>query len=534
MRSAPNDVRPSTRWSQAQVGLIVGALTVIMISLGPAAATQPSDRAMPTSPWAASVTPAKPAPADRPAQPQSAAPKSSQSKSAPASPPPSVARPRQSADRNQPPAPQRAGEPSAADGKHQPIAVPLPSQQANPPTSRKVTTGSAATIGAKTSMGNASYEPIAFDALPQWSNDDHLAALKAFQASCPPLMARERTATGKPTDAGVLAICRTAMDLPAKVSRAEARAFFQRHFQPHRVRHAASEGLMTGYFEPMLEGSRRREGRFQTAILKRPPDLVTLVSETGKQVTKPDTPALASLTHARRAAAGLVPFATRAEIAAGALADKNLELIYLADEVDKFFLQIQGSGRIRLTDGTTIRVHYDGKNGHPYTSIGRYLIAKGLLAADKVSMGALGRWLKSDAARARHVLNQNASYVFFREMPADAGGPLGAIQVSLVAGRSLAIDPAFHRLGSPVYVSAPTLKPKGHAHPFNRLMVAHDVGSAIKGPERGDIYFGSGETAGRIAGVTKHPGNLFVFLPANAASPSAQPGGPPPPGPKGR
>jgi membrane-bound lytic murein transglycosylase A len=302
------------------------------------------------------------------------------------------------------------------------------------------------------------------------------------------------------------AACKAALALQDKVTAAQARAFFERHFQPHRVVHDALEGLFTGYYEPVLEGSRTKEGRFQTPLLKRPPDLVTVVPETRGA-------AAGSLTHARRTAAGLVPFATRAEIEAGALAGQSLELLYLADPVDKFFLQVQGSGRIRLPDGSFVRVQYDGKNGHPYSSIGRYLIDKGLLAADKLSLGAIGRWLKADVDRARHVMNQNASYVFFREMPATAEGPLGAIEVPLIAGRSLAIDPGVHRLGSPIYVSVPTLKPPGYTRAFNRLMVAHDVGSAIRGPERGDIYFGSGTEAGRLAGVTKHAGRFFVLLP---------------------
>ena len=166
-----------------------------------------------------------------------------------------------------------------------------------------------------------------------------------------------------------------------------------------------------------------------------------------------------------------------------------------------FFLQIQGSGRVKLTDGSVIRVHYDGKNGHPYSSIGRYLIDKGLLAADKVSMGALKQWLKADPERGKHVMWQNASYVFFRELKgAEAKGPLGAMNAQLTPGRSLAVDPGHHALGLPVYVSGDGMTHVDKAGAFNRLMVAQDVGSAIKGPERGDIYFGSGDAAGTPGG----------------------------------
>ena len=176
-----------------------------------------------------------------------------------------------------------------------------------------------------------------------------------------------------------------------------------------------------------------------------------------------------------------------------------------------FFLQIQGSGRVKLTDGITIRVQYDGKNGHPYTSIGRYLIEQKLLAADKVSMAGLAKWLRADPERARMVMHQNASYVFFREMPPGSEGPLGVLEIPLTPGRSLAVDTSVHTLGAPVYVSAPTLTHALKGKPYNRLMIAQDVGSAIRGPERGDLYFGSGDVAGRLAGITKHPGHLFVL-----------------------
>src|SRR6185312_14831510 len=224
-----------------------------------------------------------------------------------------------------------------------------------------------------------------------------------------------------------------------------------------------------------------------------------------------------TLTHARRTATGTEPYATRAEIEAGALKGKGLELVYLADPVDLFFMQIQGSGRVKLTDGSTIRLHYDGKNGHPYSSIGRYLIEKGLLAADKVSLGALSSWLKADRERGKQVMWQNASYVFFRELQgAEASAARGAMNSPLTPGRSLAVDTAYHVLGAPIFVTGTDMTHVDKAGAFNRLMIAQDVGSAIKGPERGDIYFGSGDKAGKLAGVTKHEGNFFVLLPTSS------------------
>lgn len=356
------------------------------------------------------------------------------------------------------------------------------------------------------------FEPVAFTDLPGWEADDHLAALKAFLASCPRIKAAAKAgnkAGAIAIPATLLSACDEAAKLPAPVTKAAARAFFERTFTPHRVIHASPQGLLTGYYEPVLEGSRGKTDRFATPIYRRPPDLVNLVHE-AQRGAKAD-----QLTHARKTTSGTEPYSTRAEIEAGALAGHNLELMYLADPVDTFFMHIQGSGRIRLDDGSTVRVHYDGKNGHPYTSIGRYLIDAGLLAADKISLGALGKWLRADPARGRHVMQQNASFVFFRELAGDeASGPLGVLSIPLVAGRSLAVDAGVHAIGTPVYVVSPTLTHASRKKDgFSRLMVAHDVGSAIRGPERGDIYFGSGDRAGKLAGVTKHPGHFFVLLP---------------------
>jgi membrane-bound lytic murein transglycosylase A len=163
-----------------------------------------------------------------------------------------------------------------------------------------------------------------------------------------------------------------------------------------------------------------------------------------------------------------------------------------------------------------VRVHYDGKNGHPYSSIGRYLTEKSLFAADRMSMSALAAWLRADPERGKLVMWQNTSYVFFREIKDETGAPLGAMRVPLTPLRSLAIDTAYHALGTPIYLSVPTMKHVPNATPFNRLMVGQDVGSAIRGPERGDIYFGSGDAAGKLASTTKHPGKFYVLLP-NAA-----------------
>jgi membrane-bound lytic murein transglycosylase A len=357
-----------------------------------------------------------------------------------------------------------------------------------------------------------SYQPVAFSQIPGWDRDDHAAAFKAFLKSCDRVLAagRERAAGDKlpGPPPGLIEVCTAAGKLTARIGKEQAKAFFERHFIANALQHSGPQGLLTGYYEPVLDGSRSPQGAFQTPVYRRPPDLVNLVDEAQR------AQAGQTLTHARKTATGTEPYATRAEIESGALKGKGLELIYLADPVDLFFMQIQGSGRVKLTDGSIVRLHYDGKNGHPYSSIGRYLIEKGLLAADKVSLGALSNWLKADRERGKQVMWQNASYVFFRELQgAEAGAARGAMNSPLTPGRSLAVDTAYHVLGSPIFVTGTDMTHVDKSGAFNRLMIAQDVGSAIKGPERGDIYFGSGTAAGRVAGVTKHVGKFIVLLP---------------------
>lgn len=358
--------------------------------------------------------------------------------------------------------------------------------------------------------------PIAFSDLPGWESDDHLAAWKAFVASCKPVLeaakSGDKAGATRPSQA-LLDICQLAMTSTASakpMTRVAARAFFEKHFQPSSVMQSAGgEGLLTGYYEPLIKGSRVASAEYSTPVYRRPPDLVNVVAESERGAKSNQ------LTHMRKTAAGLVPYLTRAEIEQGALKGQNLELMYFKDAVDVFFMQIQGSGRIELPDGEKIRITYDGKNGYPYTSIGRRLIEAGTLSPESMSLKALANWLKADRKRAEPVMWENKSYVFFRELKgAEAEGAMGVLGIPLQPGRSLAVDTAFHAIGTPIYVTSSALT---HANakgtPFQRLMVAHDVGSAIKGAERGDIFFGSGDSAAKVAGVTKHQGHFFVFSP---------------------
>lgn len=312
-----------------------------------------------------------------------------------------------------------------------------------------------------------------------------------------------------------MSACRLALSRTSRrVSRSEAKAFFEHVFAPCKVVHPGPQrGFVTGYFEPVLDGSRTRTDVFRFPLYRRPPDLVNVVSESER--ARAEVP----FTHLRRTGSGLVPYATRAEIEGGALSGQGLELMWLADPVDVFFAHVQGSLRVRLPDGSHVALTYDGKNGHPYASVGRLLIDRGEITASAMTLQRLGSWLRADEARGRHAMQHNASFVFFRE----AGGALsrhaqGALGTPLIPGRSLAVDTAHHRLGLPVFVDAPSLRPAGRHAPFQRLMVAHDVGSAIRGLERGDIYVGSGARAGAIAGETKHRAQFFVLMPRELAT----------------
>jgi membrane-bound lytic murein transglycosylase A len=364
-------------------------------------------------------------------------------------------------------------------------------------------------------LSQSTYAPATFADLPGWDGDDHLAAWKAFIASCKPVLAAARggaKAGPNPAPQALLDVCERALLMVSagpKQTKAGARAFFESYFAPHSVQHSEPEGLLTGYYEPLVQGARQPGNGFTTPVYKRPSDLVNVVAESERGAKS------AQFTHMRKTDDGLQPYPTRAEIEQGALQGQNLELMYFRDPVDVFFMQIQGSARIELPDGKKVRITYDGKNGYPYTSVGRALIDNGTFTPETMSLKSLSSWLKADRQRGEQAMWQNQSYVFFRELDGvEAEGAMGVLKIALQPGRSLAVDTAFHSIGMPIYVMLPALT-HASANPsgFERLMVAHDVGSAIKGPERGDIFFGSGDKAGRTAGVTKHPGKFFVLLP---------------------
>jgi membrane-bound lytic murein transglycosylase A len=349
-----------------------------------------------------------------------------------------------------------------------------------------------------------SFEPVTFADIDGWQDDDQAAAFQALLRSCGRIK----------RDSASAEACAAARDFAAhgQVSRDAARTFFETHYTPNKIVGAPNKGLVTGYYEPEIDGAREKSDKFPAAAYGRPDDLVSVRPDE----TRASDSAAGVLTAMRKAPDGLVPFYTREEIDKGALAGKGLELVYL-DPVELFFMQVQGSGRVRLPDGTHLRLGYATKNGHPYTSIGKKLVELGEGKPKSMTMQGIKDWLRADKDRGNKMMWENKSYVFFRLLDGKEGeaGPIGAQGVSLTPGRSLAVDPSFHAFGLPVFVEAPELKGDDGA-PFRRLMIAQDVGSAIKGVERGDIYWGSGDEAGAIAGKTLAPAQYFVLLP-NAA-----------------
>ncbi|MBT52640.1 MAG: murein transglycosylase [Mameliella sp.] len=321
--------------------------------------------------------------------------------------------------------------------------------------------------GPASSETGPSYEILAFDDLHGWAEDDHVAALTAFLETCRDL-----------DDPDWAALCGLAQETE------DARGFFELLFRPVLISDG-EEMLFTGYFEPELRGSPYRTATYRYPVYQMPPE-------------------------AKRSR----PWLTRRQIlTSGVMDGRGLEIAWVDDPVELFFLQIQGSGRIIFPDGRMIRVGYGGANGHPYRSIGRELVRRGIYRAHQVSMQVIRNWVDRNPDIGDELLYHNAAYVFFREVsevPAEKG-PLGAMNRSITTLRSIAVDPRYTPLGAPVWIE------KAGRDPINRLMIAQDTGSAIKGAQRADIFYGTGDGAGRVAGAIKDSGRMVVLMPIQRA-----------------
>jgi membrane-bound lytic murein transglycosylase A len=360
--------------------------------------------------------------------------------------------------------------------------------------------GNAAAAG-----GAARLLSIDFADIEGWAADDHAAAFAAFLVSARAIA--DRSAKSKRSEWGALAgIARAALESRQGLDAGAARAFFEQHFAPARIDAA---GFVTGYYEPEIMASRERSAGFSAPLYRRPANLVEVDPTTVSAGFDP------ALTWGLATPAGMVACPDRQAIEAGALAGLRLELAWLQSAVDAFFIHVQGSARLRFPDGGIMRVAFAGKSGHPYTSIGRLAVERGWLSLEQADRDGLDAFLRAQPDEGRAVMAANRSFIFFREtdQPPDAG-PIGAAGVPLVAGRSLALDRAIHAFHSPVFVAAPALMdPDRKPLAWRRLMVAHDTGSAIRGPARGDLYFGSGDAAGSAAGRVRHAATMTVLLP---------------------
>lgn len=359
-------------------------------------------------------------------------------------------------------------------------------------------------------LAGARLEPVAFSDLDGWTTDDHAAAFATFRASCAALKTppAEVGPASVPTLArGLRHACAAAGRLgPDAPTSHLARLFFEVNFRAWRViPDGGAGGYFTGYYEPEVEGALQPGGGFDVPVYGRPPDLVM----TGPGATPNSGPAF------RREGDALVPYHDRAAIEDGALAGRGLEIVWLRDPIDLFFMQIQGSARVRLPDGRILRLGYDGFNGQPYLPVGRLLIQRGLVPREEMSMARIRAFMEADPVAGRALRRENPTFTFFKVLPLGIDtGAMGAQGVPLTAGRSMAVDRKLHTYGTPIFVEADLpLSADGTAEPFRRLMIAQDTGSAIVGPARADLFFGAGDAAGAVAGRIRHRGTFTMLVP---------------------
>ncbi len=356
------------------------------------------------------------------------------------------------------------------------------------------------------------YEPVDWADVEGWADDDHAAAFATFLASCRALTGKRRPSRE------MTAISEALRDVCARAQAAVpldedgARKFFEDHFRPLRIsKLGETDGFLTGYYEPIIDGSRVPTGEFTAPLYRRPPNLVVA----GRRKLGDAFPAKGVKVGRRVGRRKIVPYYDRGEIEDGALDGWHLEICWLRSQLDVLFAQIQGSARIRLEDGSVLRVNYDSHNGWPYTPVGRVLIDRNIIPKDEMSMQRIREWMEANPDQAKEVRRQNKSYVFFRITDLSTEDEaVGGEGVPLAPGRSIAIDRSLHVYGTPFFIAAdlPITNERAKTK-FRRLVVAQDTGSAIVGTARADIYFGAGDDAARIAGRIRNPGRFVMLLP---------------------
>jgi membrane-bound lytic murein transglycosylase A len=371
-------------------------------------------------------------------------------------------------------------------------------------------------------LPDTALEPVEWNALKGWSADDHAAAFTTFVASCRPLL-RSNLSEGRKRSMypALVEVCRRAL-AAGRLTDDQARAFLERNFRPLRItRLGDNAGLLTGYYEPIVDGSRFPTGIFKVPIYRRPPDLVPPLHSVGRGFPNKGQ----SL---RRTDSGaLVPYYDRGEIIDGALDGKHLEICWIKSQADALTIQIQGSARVRLEDGAMLRINYDGHNGYPFVPLSRILTERNVIAREEMSTERIREWARANPQSAQELLRQNRSFMFFRivglsddrqpaglrDVPPERQA-IGAQGISLTPGRSIAVDNALHVYGTPFFIDADLpLTDEKRGTRFDRLTIAQDTGSAIVGPARADIFWGAGDRAGQLASHVHHPGNLAMLVP---------------------
>ena len=364
-------------------------------------------------------------------------------------------------------------------------------------------------------LADSALEPVQWSEIEGWADDDHLAAFAAYQTSCQVFRKQDLRKAPLAHDHGPIysalwELCRRS---PAQRPQdaAAARVFFEQNFTAVRIaRLGEVEGFLTGYYEPIVQGSRFPNPEFHVPLYRRPRDLLV----GGRKPGSNEIPNKNASIGRRDEKNQLVPYYDRGAIEAGALDGQKLEICWLKDPFDALAIQIEGSGRVILEDGTPLRIGYDSHNGYPYSSIGRVLVERNLVAREEMSMQRIREWMAVHPDEAPKIRATNRAYVFFRITGlSNDGEPVGAQGVPLTPGRSIAVD-RLHEYGIPFFIEAvlpiESTKP---VSPFRRLMIAQDTGSAIVGPARADLYWGAGDDAARIAGRIRHPGRFVMLLP---------------------
>jgi membrane-bound lytic murein transglycosylase A len=360
-------------------------------------------------------------------------------------------------------------------------------------------------------ISGGQYASVAWSDIAGWSADDHLAAYRAFRVSCKPIAAQTQApAEVKALGASLRDPCRIARNLELPDG-ANAKAFFEEQFTPLRIsRLGEGEGFVTGYYEPVIDGSLTQNEVYTVPVYRRPSNLFVR-GTTQNSAGLPNKGQVFRKIGRRK----LVPYYDRAEIEDGAIDGRGLEICWLRNQTDLLFSQIQGSARVLLQDGTMLRINYDAHNGYPYTPVGRILIERNIIPKDQMSMQKIREWMEANPDGANELRRQNKSYVFFREVQlSDKDEAVGAQGVPLTPGRSIAVDKSLHVYGTPFFIEGELpIESEQSKTPFHRLMIAQDTGSAIVGPARADLYFGAGGDAGKVAGRLKHAMRFVILVP---------------------